>query len=107
MNIDELDAPTRKRLVQTACVLAWADAELAPAESDFIMDLTKRLGMAEADVQEVREWLRRGPPDLDPNTIPHRHRQAFLEVVREVVGADGRIDPEESETLRLLYELLS
>ena len=98
--------PTRKKLVQMACVAAWADLEIQEEERRVIFDLATKLALPGADLGEVREWLKSPPPDFDPYDIPSEHRQAFLEAFLQVVVADGRIDPEESEAIRLLRELV-
>ncbi len=43
---------------------------------------------------------------MDPYEIPPAHRTAFFQALTRVIESDGRIDPRESETLRLLRELI-
>ncbi|PIE16482.1 MAG: hypothetical protein CSA66_07300 [Proteobacteria bacterium] len=85
---------------------AWSDMDLAEAERDSVLTLALDLAHDEADVALAKRWLRQGPPDLDPYDIPREHRQLFLDTFVRVVQADGRIDPEESEALRLIRELV-
>jgi len=106
MNIATMSPSTRKKLVQMACVAAWSDLEIREEERQVVFDLAAQLALPGGDLVEVRQWLRSPPPDFDPYDIPREHRQAFLEAFLEVVTADGRIDPEESETIRLLRELV-
>lgn len=106
-DVMDLDMRTRKRLAQAACVAAWSDTDIAQQEREIVMDLCRILDLSERDTKEVQGWLQHGPPDLDPFDIRTEHRTIFLDVVNSVFAADGRIDPMESETLRLLKELLS
>lgn len=105
--ITDMSIADRKRLVQVACVAAWSDADLAAEEREFVLKLAKALELDDEAISQVAVWLKHGPPDLDPNVIPRQHKATFLEVFRAVVAADGYIDPEESEVMILLDELLS
>lgn len=107
MNIATMTPTTRKKLVQMACVAAWSDLEIREEERRVIFDLATQLALPGADLAEVKDWLTTPPPDFDPYDIPNEHRQAFLEAFLEVVTADGRIHAEESETIRLLRELVA
>lgn len=106
MNIATMTPTTRKKLVQMACIAAWSDLEIHESERQVVFDLATQLALPDNDLDDVREWLKAPPPDFDPYEIPNEHRAAFLEAFLEVVTADGRIDPEESETIRLLRELV-
>lgn len=106
MNIATMTPETRKKLVQMACIAAWADLEIHENERKVVYDLATQLALPNEDLADVDEWLRSAPPDFDPYSIPDEHRAAFLEAFLEVMTADGRIDPEESETIRLLRELV-
>ena len=70
------------------------------------MQLAMDVALGEDDMDDVQAWLTSPPPEFDPQDIPRRHGPVFLEALARVVAADGRIDPEECETLRLLSELL-
>ncbi len=106
MNIATMTPATRKKLVQMACIAAWSDLEIHEAERRVVYDLATQLALPGSDLADVKEWLKSPPPDFDPYEIPDEHRSAFLEAFLEVMTADGRIDPEESETIRLLRELV-
>jgi len=106
-NIKAMNPMTKRRLMQLACVAAWSNMELVEAERDAVLQLAHEIDLAEGDLDLVKHWLREGPPDFDPYDVPHSHRQAFLEAFTRVVAADGRIDPEESEAIRLIRELVS
>lgn len=106
MKTDTMTPATRKKLVQMACIAAWADLEIHPTEREVIFDLATKLALPGAELDEVEQWLKSPPPDFDPYEIPREHRAAFLEAFLDVIVADGRIDPEESESIRLLRELV-
>lgn len=106
MNIAKMSPETRKKLVQMACIAAWSDLEIHETERRVVYDLATQLALPGEELAEVYEWLQAPPPDFDPYEIPNEHRAAFLEAFLEVMTADGRIDPEESETIRLLRELV-
>ena len=77
MEIKNMDLPTRRRLIQLACVAAWSDMNLADVEKEVVLNLARELELGEDDTQRVKSWLANGPPDFDPYDIPLAHRQAF------------------------------
>lgn len=107
MPIASMPPHTRKKLVQMACVAAWSDLEIQDSERKVVFEIATQLALNAAELEEVKRWLDEAPPEFDPYDVPHEHRQAFLEAFLEVVTADGRIDAEESETIRVLRELLA
>jgi uncharacterized tellurite resistance protein B-like protein len=107
MGIADMSPPLRKKLLQMACVAAWTDLEVRPEEREVILDLAKQMGMQGKDLADVKKWLTQMPPDFDPFEIPREHKKAFFDAFLEVVTADGRIDESESETIRVLRELVS
>jgi uncharacterized tellurite resistance protein B-like protein len=107
MKIAAMSHDTRKSLVQMACVAAWSDLEIQDQEREVVFDLATQLALGPEDIADVKKWLEVPPPDFDPYSIPREHRSAFLEAFLEVVTADGRLDPEESETIRVLRELVT
>ena len=106
MTIHTMDHRTRKQLVQLACVAAWSDTTIQPEERTVILQLCIELALDERDMEEVRSWLDGAPPYFDPQDVPPEHRQDFLDALLAVVAADGRVSPDESETLMLIRELL-
>ena len=105
-DIQELDLEERLQLVQLACLAAWADLIVVPEERQVVFELANHLAFGEEQLEEVSQWLTGPPPEIDPGTLPLEHRQLFLDALLEVVLADGRLEPEESEMLTLLRELL-
>jgi uncharacterized tellurite resistance protein B-like protein len=99
----------RLQLMRFVCSFAWADFEVQDAEKTYIGRLIKKLALDEDEQKLVNGWLKVPPPaeEVDPTRIPKEHRKIFLDTVREVVMADGRLDPDEAENLALFQELLA
>jgi len=106
MKVASMPPATRKKLVQMCCVAAWSDLAIEESERKVVFEIATQLAVTPDELDEVGRWLDEAPPDFDPYEIPHEHRQTFLSAFLEVVTADGRIDVEESESIRLLRELL-
>ena len=107
MGVADMSPPLRKKLLQMACVAAWTDLEVRAEERAVILDMARQWGLTGKDLQDVTKWLDKMPPDFDPFEIPSKHKREFLAAFLEVVTADGRIDPAESETIRVLRDLVS
>jgi uncharacterized tellurite resistance protein B-like protein len=107
--LDDMTPSERLLLLRFVCAFAWSDLEVLDAERSFVRRLVDELDLTPAERVEVAGWLDSGvPPEVvDPNLIPRAHRDTFLSMARQVVAADGRTDPDESEDLRLLQQLLS
>lgn len=107
--LNELDNQDKLRLLRFVCSFAWADLEIADKERTLVRDMAKRMGIDDAGVQKVEEWLDHPPSEdeLDPYDIPDAHRKLFLRHVQEMVKADGVLDLMEIETYQLFEALLS
>jgi uncharacterized tellurite resistance protein B-like protein len=106
VKFNHLSQNTRRRLIQMACVAAWSDMDIADEEREAVRKLAHSMDFSEEDMKVVEEWLKRPPPEFDPYDIPREHRKLFLDSFVEIIESDGRIDPEESESIRLLRELV-
>lgn len=108
MDISELDTESRLRLIRFVCSFAWADLEVADAERSLVMRMLEQFGLDEEERESAERWLKIPPypEDVDPTDIPVEHRQLFLNTILELVGADGRVDPKEMETLSVFEKLL-
>ena len=106
--LDELSREDRLRLVKFVCSFAWADLEVQDEERNFVHGLLGKLELEDEDTALVNEWLKVPPPpeEVDPANIPRQHRELFLKTMRELIAADDHIDPDESENLKLLEQLL-
>ena len=106
---DALSRDERLMLLRFVCAFAWTDLEITPRERAFVERLVTRLGLDADDAAEVESYLHvaPAPSTVNPSTIPLEHRRAFIESVRGVVYADGRVDPEEREQFEKLQAALS
>jgi len=90
-------------LVGLAVAVGYADGVLQPAEIRCIKEIfVNTLGLANEDVDRLKELLRVGPPrDLAPlaRSALYRHpgqsASAILQVLEMVAAADGRITQDE------------
>lgn len=91
------------------CSLAWADLEVQPKERAFVHRMVKKLHLDDKEKKLVDSWLEVPPKaeEVDPAKVPHQHRKLFLDTVKAVAMADGRLDPEEKESIELLEQLLT
>ncbi len=105
--LSKLDREERLQLMRFVCSFAWADLEVQKKERTLIHKMVDRLGLTRDEKKQVEEWLKvpPRPEDVDPTRIPRAHRQLFLDAAKELIAADGRIDPEESENFALLEAL--
>jgi uncharacterized tellurite resistance protein B-like protein len=105
--LDSLRRPERLQLLRFVTSFAWADLNVTRAERDFIHRLVTRLHLDDHEARQVEGWIKVPPPpdDIDPTTVPHEHRQIFIDTVREMMEADGNVSEEERENLALLEQL--
>ena len=108
MQLYDLDAESRLRLMRFVCSFAWADLDVQDAEVSFVRKMVDQLGFDDEEKQQVEHWLKRPPrpEDVDPTDIPPEHRQVFLNACLQLIGADGVVDEHEMETLSLFEKLL-
>jgi uncharacterized tellurite resistance protein B-like protein len=106
-DLSRLNPSERLKLLRFVTSCAWSDLDVTAGERAYVHRLVSRLHITPEEALEVEGWLKFPPneDDVDPTTIPHEHRQLFLDAVREMVGADGEASPEEKETLALLEQL--
>jgi uncharacterized tellurite resistance protein B-like protein len=108
MKLDTLSAKDRLQLLKFVCSFVWADLDVRSSEKTFVLGLTQRLDLPEAEIEQVTAWLETPPPidEVDPLLIPPRHRRLFLEAMEQAVVSDGSISPSETESLALFRQLL-
>lgn len=106
-DLEALSRGERLQLLRFVTSFAWADLSISVEERAYVHRLVSRLRLDAEEARQVEGWLQVPPPpdDVDPTSVPHEHRQVFLDVVREMVASDGEISPEESESLALLEQL--
>jgi uncharacterized tellurite resistance protein B-like protein len=102
-----LSRAERLQLLRFVTSFAWADLSVSSAEQDFIHRLVARLHLEKEEARQVEGWIKVPPPpdDVDPTSVPHEHRQIFLQTVREMMQANGDVSEEERESLALLEQL--
>jgi len=107
--METLNKEDRLSLMRFVCSFAWADFEIQDEERTLIGKLISALQMEPDEKAQVAEWLKVPPmpEEVDPTQIPRKHREVFLSTVKAVVMADGVLDPDEEENLKLFVELLS
>lgn len=108
MSLHDLPKEDRLKLMGFVCSFAWADLEIADDERNMVRKLVRQLELDDDEAQQVEAWLEVPPraEDVDPNDIPDEHKQIFLSVALQMVGADGVVDQAEMENLSLLEQLL-
>ncbi|MBX3182557.1 MAG: TerB family tellurite resistance protein [Polyangiaceae bacterium] len=106
--LDTLKRDERLLLLKFVCAFAWADLEVDRKERRFVLRLVRQLKLTPDEREQVEGWLENPPTpeEVDPATVPHRHRQLFLDTAKRVIEADGNIDPNEAEVFELLEQLL-
>jgi tellurite resistance protein len=106
--MDSLDPETRLKLCAFACAFAWADFTVQPEEREHLARLVKRLKLDEDERRKVEAWLKSPPPldDLDPQGIPQAKRALFLKEAEDVIRADGVVQPEEEDSIKVLRRIL-
>jgi uncharacterized tellurite resistance protein B-like protein len=106
--MEHLSHKERLQLLRFVCSFVWADLEVTEKERAFVHKMVRKLDLRESEAREVEGWLELPPsPDsVDPGTISPRHREIFLEAVREAAAADGALSEAEREDLALFERLL-
>jgi uncharacterized tellurite resistance protein B-like protein len=109
MSLHALSHEERLRLLRFVCSFAWADLEVTPPERQAVARLVTRMELGQEDARQVESWLALPPQaeDVDPTEVPQAHRLLFLDEVRRIVVADGRLTPGERELLCLFERLIS
>ena len=109
VRLRSLSARDRLQLLRFVCSFVWADLEVGPSEKTFVLSLTQKLGLSDAEVRQVQAWLETPPPveEVDPALVPPPHRRLFLEAIEQALTSDGAVTPPESESLALFRRLLT
>lgn len=109
MKLTKLEKQDRLRLMKFVCTFAWADLEVVDQERRLVMRMVEKLGLEADEKKQVAQWLELPPKaeEVDPASVPHAHRQLFLQAAREIIAADGEISEDERENLSLFEQLLS
>jgi hypothetical protein len=103
-----MNAAERMNLMRFVCSFAWTDLRVAQSERDLVMRIAGHLALGDAEVEQVKQWLKVPPPaeSVDPTLVPLAHRRLFLQAAELVTQADGRVVPAEQDSLALFRDLL-
>ena len=106
--LDALNTEDRLQLMRFVCSFAWADLEITDREREFIVKMVIRLGLNDAEQEQVAQWLEVPPraDDLDTGDIPKEHRQLFLDAAKAMILSDGIVEDVEAENLVIFDQLL-
>ncbi|MCA8943527.1 MAG: TerB family tellurite resistance protein [Planctomycetes bacterium] len=94
--------------MEFVCSFAWTDLTIADEERKLIEEMANGPEFDDTDRIKIRGWLESPPPidDVDPTRIPLEHRQQFLDAIRQVLRADGRVANTERDSLAIFEELV-
>lgn len=108
MQLGSLSSKDRLQLLRFVCSFVWADLDVGSSEKTFVLSLTQRLNLPDAEIEQVKAWLETPPSieDVDPSLIPPEHRRLFLEAIEQAITSDGAINPPESKSFALFRQLL-
>ncbi len=106
--LESLSTSERLLLLEFLCAYAWTDLEVSDKERAFVRRILS-LAHLDADAErQVEEWLSvaPAPASVDPKRVPREHRHLFLDSIRALVYADGKVDPDERASLDRLRATL-
>jgi hypothetical protein len=108
MPLSRINKTDRMRLMRFVCSFAWADLEVNAKERALVKRMVQALRLDAEEKKQVQAWLESPPrpEEVDPTTVPHAHRQLFIDAVKAMIVADGLVTREEVEELRLFVALL-
>lgn len=106
--LEGLSPSDRLLLLGFLCAFAWTDLEVTDNERRFVRRILALAELGPDDAQQVEQWLAVAPSpgDVDPKRVPPQHRRVFLDAVRAMVYADGKVDDEERASLDRLRAAL-
>ena len=105
----DISPQERMNLMKFVCSFAWTDLDVSQSERDLVMRMCGSFGLNDEENAQIEKWLELPPPaeEVDPTMISPEHRQVILNALEQVVKADGKVVPAESESLQLFRDLLS
>ena len=107
--LDGLSTPERLLLLKFLCAFAWTDLDVSEKERTFVRRVVE-LADLDADGQaQVEQWLAvaPAPASVDPKKVPREHRKVFLDAIRALIYADGKVDEDERVSLERLKAALA
>jgi len=108
MPLSKLNKTDRMSLMRFVCSFAWADLEVNAQERALVKRMVQTLRLDAEERKQVDKWLEAPPrpEEIDPTTVPHAHRQLFVDAAKAIVVADGVVTRDEVEELKLFVALL-
>jgi uncharacterized tellurite resistance protein B-like protein len=105
---EQLSASDRMLLLEFLCAFAWADLEVSDKERRFVNGVVSRMSLSPEEAKQVERWLdiAPSPGSVDPKRVPREHRKLFVDSVRAIIYADGKVDPDERASLEQLRAAL-
>ena len=99
----------RMNLLKFVCSFVWTDLRVEQAERDLVMRIAGYLHLTDEEVAQVKQWLAVPPAEeeVDPTSVPLRHRELFLEAAKLAVEADGRVVPAERDSVAIFRDLVA
>jgi hypothetical protein len=106
--MNRLDKDDRLKLMKFVCSFAWADLDVNEKERQMVKKLMKSLHLGTEEQKQVEHWLAVPPAadEVDPASVPKAHRELFLSTIRQLIGSDGDISPDEAENYALFEALM-
>ena len=99
----------RMNLLKFVCSFVWTDLRVEQAERDLVMRIAGYLHLTDEEVAQVKQWLEVPPAEdeVDPTSVPRKHRELFLEAAKLAVEADGRVVPAERDSVAIFRDLVA
>jgi uncharacterized tellurite resistance protein B-like protein len=94
-------------LVRLLLQVAWADHDVAPAETEALLAFGRRSGLSQNELEELADMLAGRAPLVPPNLSVLKTRRAeVLRAVNELILKDVKVADEENELLTQIAALL-
>jgi len=96
-----LTTQDRRDIVALCCAVARADGIVSTLEFERLVGLLARIAQGLVGLDELQEWLSKGPPVCSAR-LAEEHLRLFLHEAIGVASADGHVDESEIETIKSL-----
>lgn len=99
---------TPLQICKFLCGVAWADAQVDPAERDYILNLAELMGLSGAQRASVEQWLQLPPDphDIAPSRLSTSDKHDLIQQALILVNIDGKITTHEERLITLLGKML-
>jgi uncharacterized tellurite resistance protein B-like protein len=94
-------------LVKLLVQVAWADHDVAPAETEALLSFARRSGLAEVELTSLHDMLTGRAPLVPPNlALLKPRRTEVLRAVKDLLLSDLSVVEEEEQLLEQIASLL-